>query len=67
VQHVEVEFLVAGRLARFCRQVLDGSGDAFLQVVYRFAILSRVDCVLQEIQGTFENLYNVQRDFVRHD
>jgi len=60
-------FLVPRRLGTFCYQVLDGSSDALLQVIYGFAIFSGVNCVLEKVEGTFKYFYNVQWNFVGHD
>jgi len=48
------------------REYIDGTIDALFQVHHGLAIFSRVNCVLQEIQRTFKDFYNVQWNFVWH-
>jgi len=51
----------------FGRQRFDSSRDAPFQVRHGFAVFAWVDRVLQKIQGTFKDLYNVQWNLIGHD
>lgn len=61
-----MQISIAAGLCRFRRKVLDGSGNAPLQIGDGFAILPGVDCVFQDIQRALKDFYNVQWNFIGH-